>query len=124
MWALLREPGHEASFADHGEGIRPMRHVVGFLAKRPYSHEVSAFKTMASFCITIAPTYQESCGHDVVRIGYNPEGGLFSVSYSEWISSTRNPPHRTTASRSCEPSEVIDVIDRYVLRLLLTEQAR
>jgi hypothetical protein len=124
MWALLSDPGHAAGFADLGEAYAPLRRLVEQLARRPYAGAVFAFKAMASLNLTTAPGYQEAAGHDQVGIGYNPAPGLFGVGYSEWVSATRNPPHRDVAGRTCEWSTVVDVVDCYVLRLLLVRQER
>jgi hypothetical protein len=122
MWALLSDPGHAESFTDLGDAYALLRRFVEQLAHREYAGRVYAFKSMASFNLTTAPTYQEDAGHDVIGIGYNPGRGLFGVGYCEWLSPTRNPPHRTAASRACEAAEVGEVIDRYVVRLLLSSQ--
>lgn len=122
MWALLSDPGHSDSFDKHGEVYAPLRQLVEELARREYAGRVYAFKSMYSFNLTTAPTYQEAAGHDQVSIGYTPGRELFGVSYSEWVSPTRNPRHRTAASRVCEQQEVGEVIDCYALRLLLSQQ--
>ncbi|OAI47653.1 hypothetical protein AYO44_09140 [Planctomycetaceae bacterium SCGC AG-212-F19] len=101
-----------------------MRLLVGQLAQRPYAGEVFAFKSLATFVLMTAPSYQEAAGHDEVGIGYDPGSGLFAVGYCEWVSPTRNPRHRVAASRSCEVAQVAEVVDRYVLRLLLVRRSR
>jgi hypothetical protein len=59
----------------------------------------------------------------LIRTRAKPSGtGLFSVGYAEWLSPTRNPQRRVSASRSCEGWEVDEVIDRYALRLVLVRQ--
>jgi hypothetical protein len=122
MWAILSDPGHADSFLHLGEAYGALREVVALLARRPYAEEVFAFKSMASFNLTTAATYQDSPAHDEIGIGYNPRRDLFVVGYSELVSPTRNPPRRTSACRTCEQAEVIEIIDRYVLRLLLTRR--
>jgi hypothetical protein len=122
MWGLLSDPGHADSFDDFGEEYEPIRHLVEQLSQREYAGHVYAFKSMYTFNLTTAPTYQQADGHDDVGLGYNPRNGLFGVSYSEWVSPTRNPRHRTVASRVCERHEVGQIVDRYVLRLLLSCQ--
>jgi hypothetical protein len=124
MWAILSHPGHAESFLDHGEAYAPMRRLVERLGQRPYAGEVYAVKSMWYFCLTTAPSYQEAPGHDEVWIAYNPGNGLFDVGYDEWISPTRNPQRRTAVGRTCERPEVMDVVDRYVLRLLLLGRER
>lgn len=122
MWALLSDPGHEESFADHGVAYAPMRRLLAELARRDYAGVVYGVKSLASFSITTAPTYQDAEGHDAVVVMYHPGRGLFAVGYSEWVSPTRNPPLRSAAGRMCEASETGEVIDRYVLRLLLSRR--
>ncbi|MGL6076979.1 MAG: hypothetical protein ACRC8S_22720, partial [Fimbriiglobus sp.] len=77
---------------------------------------VYAFKSMFSFHLTMAPSYGETNGLDDISIGYHPGYGLFGVGYSEWVL----PTHRHAASRSCETAEVGEIIDREVMRLLLS----
>jgi hypothetical protein len=122
MWALLSDPGHAASFDHLGEAYAPLRRLVEQLVRREYAEQVYAYKSIASFSLTTAPTYQEADGHDEVGITYNPGRRLFGVGYSEWVSPTRNPRHQTVASHVCEPHEVGEVIERYLLRLLLSRQ--
>lgn len=122
MWAILSDPGHEESFADHGDAYDPIRWLLAELSLRDYASRVYGVKSLASFSITTAPSYQEADGHDSVWIEYHPERGLFAVGYSEWVSATRNPPLRMAAGRMCEAGEVAEVIDRYVLRLILSRR--
>lgn len=122
MWALLTDPGHAASFDYFGEAYAPLRRLVEQLARREYASGVYADKSMASFILTTAAAYEEADGHDAIGIEYNPGRGLFVVNYSEWVSLTRNPQHRIVASRVSEPQEVGEVIDRFVLRLLLSRR--
>ena len=124
MWAPLSHPGHAESFAPHGEGDTPLRDVVEQLARRPYADDVFAFKSMASFLLTTAPGSGQAEGHDHVGIVYCPGAALFAVDYEEWVSPTRNPQRRAVAHRCCEAQEVVDVVDRYVLRLLLARRLR
>lgn len=120
MWALLSDFRHADSFNHLGEAYAPLRQLVEQLAHREYADRVYAFKSMASLNLTTAPSYHDADGHDDIGIGYNPRSGLFGVGYCEWVSPTCNPRHRTAASRVCESKEVGEVIDRYVLRLLLS----
>jgi hypothetical protein len=106
-----------------GEEFAPMVSLTEHLACRPYSTDIFAVKSMYAFVLTTAPSYQEAAGHDMISIQYSPKNGLFGVSYSTWVSPTRNPTHRTATSRSCEYSEVVDIIDRYVLPLFLVRRA-
>ena len=122
VWAVLSDPGHADSFLLHEEAYEPMRHLVASLALRPYAEQVFAYKSLATFNITTAATYQEADGHDVIGIGFNPANGLFAVGYCEWISPTRNPHHRTVASRTAQCQEAIEIIDRYVQRLRMTRR--
>lgn len=119
MWALLANPGHAESFDYHGVDYAPLPLLVEQLASREYANRVYVVKSLATFILTMAPTYIEDTGHDSINIQYNPDRSLFDVSYCEWLSPTRNPPHRIAAKRTCEPAEVGEIIDRYVLRLLL-----
>jgi hypothetical protein len=102
MWAILSDPGHAESFADLGEVYASLRRLVEQLGQRSYAGQIYAFKSMTSFNLTTAPSYQEAAGHDEIGIAYNPESGLFGIGFSEWVSPTRNPRHRTAASRACE----------------------
>lgn len=120
MWALLSNPGHADSFDKHGEAYAPLRRLVEQLARREYAGRVYAVKSLASFNLTTAPTYQQTDGHDVISIEYDPERGLFDVRYSEWVFPTRNTRYRTAARPVCDPQEVGKVIDCYVVRLLLS----
>lgn len=125
MWALLSDPGHADSFDKHGEAYAPLRRLVEHLARQEYAGRVYAFKSLASFNLTTAPMYQQADGHDVISIEYDPGRGLFGVGYREWVAPTRNPRnprHRAAANRACEVTQVAEVVDRYVLRLLLTRQ--
>jgi hypothetical protein len=122
MWGLLSDPGHEDSFADHGDAYAPMCRLLAELARREYAGRVNGVKSLWSFSITTAPGYDEAEGHDTVGVVYHPRRGLFAVGYSEWVSATRNPTHRPVAGRMCESAEAAEVIDRYVLRLLLSRR--
>lgn len=123
MWAILSHPGHAEGFLDQGEADAPLHRLAEQLARRPYAGEVFAHGSLATFFLTMAPTYQEAPGHDAIEIGYDPGRGLFAVGYREWVSPTRNPPDRAAASHLAEWPEVVEVIDRYVLRLLLVRRA-
>lgn len=123
MWAILSHPGHAEGFLDQGGADAPLHRLAEQLARRPYAGEVFAFASMATFCLTTAATYQEAPGHDAIQIKHDPGSGLFAVGYREWISPTRNPPDRAAVSHLAEWPEVVEVIDRYVLRLLLARRA-
>jgi len=120
MWALLSNPGHAESFAPHGENYAPLSRLVAELAGRSYAGGVFAFKSMTSFHLTTAATYQDFEGHDAIGIGFGPRTWLFGVGYDQWVSPTRNPQRRTVACRSCVEAGVSGIVDLYVLRLLLT----
>lgn len=122
MWAVLSDPGHAESFRYHGEAYEPMRQLVASLASRPYADQMFAYKSLATFNIITAATYQVADGHDVIGIVFNPGTGLFAVGYCEWVSPTRNPQHRAAARRAAECHEAIEIIDRYVQRLWMTRQ--
>jgi hypothetical protein len=68
MWALLSNPGHADSFEKHGEAYTPLRWLVEQLAHREYAGRVYAFKSLSSFNLTTAPTYQQADGYDWHRI--------------------------------------------------------
>jgi hypothetical protein len=122
MWALLSDPGFVVGFGYLGDAYAPMCRLLAELAEREYACRVYGVKSMASFSITTAPTYQEQDGHDYVGILYNPTHRMFVVDYSEWVS-TPHYSSRVVASRMCEGEEVAEVIDRYVLRLFLTARS-
>src|SRR5205823_13906 len=106
-----------------GEAYAPLRWLVEHLARQPYARDIFAFTSLYFFCLTTAPSYQEAMGHDRIAIDYDPERGVFKIRYCEWISPTRNPTHREAACRSCEWPEIVEVVDRYVLRLLLIRRS-
>jgi hypothetical protein len=121
MWALLSDPGHAAGFDHLGEAYAPLRRLVEHLAGREYAGRVYAFQSAASFNLTTAPTSQEIARHDQVGIEYIPDQdqGVFRVGYGERTRPNRGPRIETAPSRTCEPQEVEEVIDRSVRRLLL-----
>jgi len=120
MWALLSNPEHSDGFGGGGAKYSPMAAILFDLSKRQYAEQLFGFRSLSSFSITTAPTYAEKDGHDFVRIQYVPSKELFHVDYVEWISATRNPPHREVSSRECEYDELGTIIDAYVVRLMLT----
>ncbi|MDB5328912.1 MAG: hypothetical protein JWP03_63 [Phycisphaerales bacterium] len=121
MWAILSDHGHADGFTDHGPAYAPMRQLVASVSKRLYADALHAFNSLTTFCITSAANYTESDGHDEVVIRYSPEMGLFCVEYAEWVSPTSNPTHRIAARRSSiAQSDVLGVVDLYVLRLQIT----
>jgi hypothetical protein len=122
MWALLSDPGHADSFDHLGEAYVPLRRLVEQLARREYAGRVYAFKSMASFNLTTAPTHQEAAGHDRAGIEYDPDWSLFRVGYSECASASRDSRIRTRGTRVCEPQEIGEVIDGYVQSLLSPRQ--
>lgn len=119
MWAILSSPDHVASFAEFGEEWAPLYRLAIALAGRPYAPGLWAFKSLASFNITTAEKHSGLDGHDIVHIEFDPRQQVFHVRYEEWVSSTRNPPHRIAASRDCDESAALETVDLYVLRLLL-----
>ena len=124
MWAILPHPDHAESFADHGEEYAPMRRLAASLSKQPYADAVYAFKSLITFVLTFAASYSEREGHDQITIRYSPGTGSFDVAYAEWVSPTRNPPHRIAATRSCSETDVLAVVDLYVLRLQTMDRQR
>jgi hypothetical protein len=117
MWGILTSPLHAQSFEEHGEDYAPMRALVERLSERPYAGELFAFKSLATFILTTAPTYAAKSGHDCISIDYDPTRKQFILKYEEWVSETSNPPHRVASRRICAGVEVHDVIDSYVIRL-------
>jgi hypothetical protein len=113
MWALLSSPEHATSFDQFGEVYAPLRRLVEQLARREYASRIFAFKWMASFNLTTAPTSQEVGGHDGIGIEYIPDKGDFRVGY-DGRAIRNHSPRVLTAS----PHEVIELIDQLVLRLL------
>jgi hypothetical protein len=99
-----------------------MHELVASLSKRSYADTLYAFKSLSTFVITSAASYSECDGHDDVSIQFNPIVNLFEVRYGEWVSSTRNPPHRIAANRTCSEADVLAVVDLYVLRLRVTSR--
>jgi hypothetical protein len=122
MRAILSHPGHAESFAAHGGEYAPMHELVASLSNRPYAGTLYAFNSLTTFVITSAISYSECDGHDEVLIQFNPILNLFEVGYGEWVSSTRNPPHRIAANRRCSGADVLAVVDLYVLRLRITSR--
>jgi hypothetical protein len=120
MWAILSGPDHIASFADFGaDWGAPMHRLATALSERSYAPGLWAFTSLASFNITTAPKHAALDGHDVVHIEFDPRQQSFHIEYQEWVSSTRNPPHRSVASRECAEAVALETVDLYVLRLLL-----
>ncbi len=119
MWALLTNPGHSDSFGDDGTSYTPMAALLADLSNRQYAEQLFGVRSLSTFGITTAPSYAQTNGHDFVRIQYDPAKRLFHVIYDEWISATRNPPHRMACSRECESDEAGSIIDVYVVRLML-----
>lgn len=117
MWGLLSDPRHAASFDVHGDNFAPLRRLVEQLATREYAGRIYAFMSLATFNLTTAPTYQESDGHDVLGIVYDPLSDLFRVDYCERAFQKHNP-----AYRCCDAAAVGEVIDRYVVQLLVSRQ--
>jgi hypothetical protein len=120
MWAKLTDPAHAERFDDPGDAA--MRRLVLELAQRPYAGELFAHKSMATLILTAGASQQKAAEHDEITIRCDPRRGLFEVAYCEWVSPTRSPPHREAAGRSCEAAEVVEVVDRYVVRLLLAKR--
>jgi hypothetical protein len=114
MWALLSNPGHAASFDHLGEAFAPLRRLVEQLASRDFASRVYAFKWMASFNLTTAPTSQEVSEHDGIGIEYVPDQGVFRVGYGD-----RACPNRSPQVVTVPPHEVGEVIDQYVRKSLL-----
>jgi hypothetical protein len=123
MWAILRDPCHLETFLDLGESFAPMRGLVEHLIQRSYAGDVFAFTSLDCFVLTSAPSYMETEGHDRIAIDFDPVGGLFTVRYCEWVSPARNSSHSEAACRTCERPEVLEVIDLYVLRLILLRRS-
>jgi hypothetical protein len=115
MWALLSNPEHAASFEQLGEAYAPLRRLVEQLTGREYAGRVHAFKWMASFNLTTAPTSQEVGGHDGIGIDYIPDQGVFRIGYDDRAIPHHSPPFLTAA-----PHEVGELIDQHVQRLLLS----
>src|SRR5687768_13387887 len=101
-----------------------MRRLVASLSGRPYAGSLSAYNSLTTFVITFAAGHSGREGQDEVAVRFSPETGVFGVSYAEWVSAARNPPHRIVAGRSCWEGEVLSVVDLYVLRLHMTEGSR
>jgi hypothetical protein len=124
VWAILTDPGHAESFVHLGEAYAPMRRLVELLAERPYADEVFAFKSIATFVLTTAPSYQQAPVHDEIAITFHPALLLFRVGYCVRIFSTAVASDQMDAIDVCEGPDVLDVIDRYSQRLLLLRQVK
>jgi hypothetical protein len=119
MWAILSSPDHIASFAQLGEDWAPMQRLATALSEQPYAPGLWAFTSLASFNLTTAEKHGGRDGHDVVHIEFDPRQQSFRIEYHEWVSGTRNPPHRVAASRQCPEEAAFETVELYVLRLLL-----
>jgi len=121
MWALLSNPGHADSFEKHGAAYTPLRWLVEQLAHREYAGRVYAFKSLASFNLTVASTHENADNCDVIGIEYDPQRALFSVRYN-WAPPSRDVSHRVMGSCCCGATDVAETIDSYV-RVLLDRQS-
>src|SRR5262245_32065124 len=117
MWALLSDPGHADSFEKHGDAYTPLRRLVEQLAHREYAGRVYAFKSLSTFNLTMAPTYQQADGCDVIGIEYDPGQALFSVRYNR-VSPSRDLGRSVVGSCCCGTTDVAEAIDSYVCVLL------
>ena len=99
-----------------------MRQLIVSLSKRPYAEVLYAFNSLTTFVITSAVSFSGRDGRDEVMIEFNPETSLFIVSYAEWVSPARNPPHRIADKHKCSAADVLAVVDLYVLRLQITNR--
>jgi hypothetical protein len=119
MWAPLSDPIHLDRFTHLGEAYAPVRRLIEDLGQRDYAGRVYAFNAHGSLKLTTVPKSDAAARHEGVGIKYDPKRETFAVGYE----TPSAPPNRgrrypTIGNHICGPTEVSEVVDKFVQRML------
>lgn len=113
MWRNIRDPELLATYRRELPGpSQPIEVLLSALAVHPQLEGLFAKTSHGELSLTTAPNYSVMEKHASIAVARSRKGG-FVVAFFE--PDTREP----TAERACGPSELLEVVELYLLRLVL-----